>query len=102
MRDHLEVVERITKKRPKQLDEQIELPVSMREYWDWFLALNKTRSSGFGASPITYMEIWCYFNLQGIEPEQHEIDIIKMFDSIAMNSAKEQEEKNKTKKKPTQ
>lgn len=98
LRDHLEAVERLTKKRPQQLNEQIELPVSMRECWQWFLSLNNTRSSGFGASPITYQEMWCYFDLQGIEPEQWEIDIIKMFDNISLSYAKKQEEINKTKK----
>jgi len=99
LREHLEAVERLTKKRPEQLDSQIELPDSMRECWQWFLSLNNTRASGFGASPITYQEIWCYFNLQGIEPEQWEIDIIKMFDNIAMSFARKQQEKEDKQKK---
>lgn len=90
----------MTKKKPQQLTEVIELPASMRECWQWFLSLNNTRSSGFGASPITYQEMWCYFDLQAIEPEQWEIDIIKMFDSIALATNRKQEENknNKTKK----
>jgi hypothetical protein len=96
LREHLEAVERLTKKKPKELIEQVELPESMSEYWEWFTALNKSRSSGFGASPITYTEMVSYFSLIGIEPEKWEIDIVKMFDSIALSSAREQEEKNKT------
>lgn len=99
LREHLEAVERLTKKRPEQLDSQIELPDSMRECWQWFLSLNNTRASGFGASPITYQEIWCYFNLQGIEPEQWEIDIIKMFDNIAMSFARKQQQEKEDKQK---
>lgn len=38
-----------------------------------------------------------YFSLIGVEPDKYEIDIIKMFDSIAINSAREQEEKQKNK-----
>ena len=90
----------MTKKRPQQLSELVDLPSSMRECWQWFLSLNNTRSSGFGASPITYQEMWCYFDLQGVEPEQWEVDIIKMFDSIALATNRKQEENknNKTKK----
>jgi hypothetical protein len=99
LREHLEAVERLTKKRPQQLDNQVELPKSMRECWQWFLSLNNTRPSGFGASPITYQEIWCYFNLQGIEPEQWEIDIIKMFDNIAMSFARKQQQEKEDKQK---
>lgn len=97
MREHLEAVERLTKKKPKELIEQVELPESMNECWDWFLSLNKSRSSGFGASPITYTEMLSYFTLIGVEPDKYEIDIIKMFDSIAISSAREQEEKLKNK-----
>ena len=97
MREHLEAVERITKKKPKELAEQVELPESMAQYWDWFLSLNKSRASGFGASPITYTEMLSYFTLIGIEPEKYEIDIIKMFDSIAISSAREQEQEEKNK-----
>jgi len=96
LREHLEAVERLTKKKPKELTEQVELPESLNECWDWFLSLSKSRLSGFGASPIMYSEMWSYFSLIGVEPDKYEVDIIKMFDSIAMSSAREQEEKNKT------
>ena len=99
LREHLEAVERITKKRPQELTNQIELPESMVSCWHWFLSLNNTRSSGFGASPITYTEMWCYFNLHDIEPNQWELNVIKMFDSISLSMNREQEEKNKSKNK---
>jgi len=99
LREHLEAVERLTKKKPKELVEQVELPESLSECWDWFLSLSKSRPSGLGVSPITYTEMLSYFSLIGIEPDKYEVDIIKMFDSIAVSSAREQEEKNKTKSK---
>lgn len=67
----------------------------MTNCWQWFLALNNTRSSGFGASPITYTEMWCYFNLNDIEVSQWELNVIRMFDSIALDTARKQEEKQK-------
>lgn len=93
LREHLEQVQRLTKKRPKELDEVVELPESMREYWQLFLTLNATRSSGFGASPISYTEIWCYSNLVGLDLQQHELDMIRMFDNTALEHHRKQEQK---------
>ena len=100
MRQQLEAVERITKKKPKELLDLIALPETMREYWQWFLDLNATRPQGMGGiSSIQYLEMTAYFNLNSIEVEPQEVQIIKMLDSVAIAASREQEEKNKTKNK---
>ena len=98
MRQQLEAVERITKKKPKELIDLIALPETMREYWQWFLDLNATRPQGMGGvSSIQYLEMTAYFNLNSIEVEPQEVQIIKMLDSVAIAASREQEEKNKKK-----
>ena len=98
MRQQLEAVERITKKKPKELLDLTALPETMREYWQWFLDLNATRPQGMGGvSSIQYLEMTAYFNLNSIEVEPQEVQIIKMLDSGAIAASREQEEKNKKK-----
>jgi hypothetical protein len=94
----LQAVERQIGKKPKELENLIELPDALRECWFWFLALNSTRSSGFGMSPITYTEIRSFFLLKGIEPLDTEVDIIKMFDAVAMDFNAKTTKKNNNKK----
>lgn len=92
-------VERQLGRKPKELEDLIELPEPVKECWYWFLALNSTRASGFGMSPISYTEMHHFFMLKGIEPSEQEIDVIKMFDHIAIEfSAKQQQKNNKNNK----
>ena len=73
-----------------------------REHWGWFLDLNNTRPSGMGISAIQFSEILAYFSLMDIHAEPWEIEVIRLFDSMAIDSANKQQEKNKaqeTKKK---
>lgn len=91
-------VEKITRKKPKELDNLVELPNNLRECWFWFLSLNSTRSSGFGVSPITYTELFSYFSLMDIDIAPEEIEIIKMFDSIALEANKKHQEQEQRKK----
>lgn len=88
--------------KPKELENLVELPRSFKQCWHFFLDLNSTRNQGFGVSPITYVEIYAYFNLMQLDYEPWEIEAIKAFDRIAMDvAAKQQERENKLKKKPT-
>lgn len=76
------------------------LPDEMKEVWGWFLDLNNTRPTGFGASPITFNEMLSYFDLYNIDVTTTEIDLIRMLDNIALEINRKQEEKknNKIKK----
>lgn len=74
------------------MEELVELPNCFKQCWYWFLDLNSTRSAGFGISAITYSEIYYYFKVLQIEVEPWEIEIIKMFDSVAMDTMQKQQE----------
>jgi hypothetical protein len=88
----------MTKKKPKELLELLELPDSFRECWNWFLSLNNSRQAGMGMSPISYTEMLSYFTLLQIDPSPEEIDIIKMFDYLAMKAHSDQQEQNNAQK----
>ena len=74
----------------------------MQEYWQWFLRLNNRRPTGMGVGAIPYSEMQAFFDLIGVAPDPYEIEIIELFDSIAMKhhsavAKKEQEKANKKK-----
>lgn len=53
--------------------------------WGYFMSLHSTRTSnGFGANPITYTEMRNYFDLIQVEPDEWEINLIRKFDSVAL------------------
>ena len=79
-------------KKPRELEELVELPASIKEAWYWFLLLNNTRPSGMGISPISYTEMYTFFALYDIIPDTQEIDLIKMFDGIALEQARKQKQ----------
>lgn len=88
----------MTGKPPKELLD-LKIPDSIQEVWGWFLQLNSTRSSGFGISAITYTEMLSFFTLLGIVPEEQELELIKVFDGIALEQARTSQEKRENKKK---
>lgn len=102
MRDQLNSVWRQTGKKPKELDELLELPQSCLSVWKWFIDLHNARgSNGFGINPITYTEIKSYFDLIDLQPEEWEVTLIKLLDNEALAAyAKEAElERKKNSKK---
>lgn len=101
LRDQLESVWRQTGRKPKELENLIQLPESCYQVWKWFLELNAARTgSGFGVNPITYTEIHCYMTLMQITPEEWEISLIRRFDNEAMKaSTKKSSSKSSSKKK---
>lgn len=50
-----------------------------------------------GVSEIPYTEMKSFFELMSIEPELYEIEIIEMFDRIAMEHYAKQQEKEQKK-----
>lgn len=84
----------------EQLDDAPELDEMFYEVWGWFLKLHSRRSSsGFGVNPISYQEIESFFRLQAYFPHSWEVDIIHLFDDVAMqhyaNEAKKEQKKTK-------
>jgi hypothetical protein len=92
LREHLLLVEKQTKRTPKELQDLVELPRHMLEVWNWFAELNSTRPVGMAVGAITYTEIKNYFDLMGIDVSPEEVQLIKLFDRIAMKHS-EQEQK---------
>ena len=87
------------KKKPPELENLVELPDSMRDYWIWFNRLSNHRPSGMGISSTPYTEMKAFFDLMGIIPEPYEIEIIELFDRIAMKHYQKQQEKEQAKAK---
>jgi len=53
--------------------------------WQAFLRLSSARTSnGFGANPLTYLEIDAFCRLTNQQFSNFELDIIKQLDSLAM------------------
>lgn len=99
LRDQLNSVWRQTGIKPKELEELLELPESCQHVWKWFLDLHSARtSSGFAPNPITYSDMYSYFTLLSMYPEEWELDLIKLIDreSLAV-AAKEIEKKSNSK-----
>lgn len=88
----------------KELDDLIELPDTMQYIWFYFSELHNARtSSGFGVNPLTYSDIYAYFNLYSICPLDWEIRAIKRLDALVLDNyakeAKKEQEKAKAKSK---
>ena len=99
LKENLLNVQRQLKRTPKELEELVELPNCMAEYWHWFTRLSNRRPSGMGISAIPYSEMLSFFELMGIVPEPYEIEVIEMFDSVAIKHYQKQQEKEQAKSK---
>lgn len=76
----------------------VDLPESCYVVWKWFIDLHNARTSnGFGINPITYTEIKCYFDLVEVRPDSWELELIRRFDSIALEAFGKQTELEKKK-----
>lgn len=102
MRDQLNSIWRQTGIKPKELEDLVELPESCVSVWKWFIDLHNARSSnGFGVNPIYYSEIKAYFDLIELQPEEWEVNLIRLFDNQALEAYSkeaEAERKKSTKK----
>ena len=52
-----------------------------------------------GISEISYTEMKAFFDLHGIDPETYEIEILEMFDRIAVKHFNKQQEKEQARQK---
>ena len=76
------------------------LPTSAQFAWTYFLRLHQTRQSGgFGGfCAISYQEMLAFFTLEGVYPEPYELELIRVWDRIALEHfSKEQEKATKQK-----
>ena len=73
------------------------LPASAQFAWSYFLRLNQTRQVGGlgGFCSISYQEMLAFFTLEGTTPESYELELIRVWDKIALEHfAKEQKHTN--------
>jgi hypothetical protein len=66
----------------------------MQQCWRWFLELNATRECSMGVSAISHREIQAYFDLYYIEYNPEEVQMLRMFDSVAVAYMNEQSAKD--------
>ena len=98
LREHLEQVQKITGRPQPELQDAPELPEASYYVWNWFVKLNSKRgSNGFGMNPLTYTEMYSFFKLQGIFPEQWELDLLEELDSVALKQSYEEQKKSEKK-----
>jgi len=93
LKDHLLLIHKNTGKKPKELENLIELPPEFTKVWEDFINLSSSRQSGFGISPLSYTEIKNYGDLMGIEFEPWEVNMIKLFDRVTVAEVNKQQEK---------
>lgn len=87
LRDTLETVERMTGRRPPDLDGP-DLPEGAAHIWHWFLELNKRRDTRVGhAPPITHIAMAAFFGLYCIVPDVWELHAIDALDDLYLKEA---------------
>jgi len=68
--------------------------------WKSFISLhNKRTSNGFGMNPLSYSDMYAYFQLMQMQPEEWEIDTILKLDSVALEHFAKETEKEQKKSK---
>lgn len=82
-KDHLKLIEERSGKIQEELHYE-SIPNSCLHVWDWFLQLDSSRSSGMQVNPLTYSDMYAFFKLYNVEPEDWEITLLKQFDRVAL------------------
>lgn len=96
LRDHYESLRKQYGIVPPEVQNLIPgMPRRFIQEWRWFLELNDTRQNGMSIERITHMEMKAFFDLKGIDPEPLEVEILKMFDAIAVRTMQEHAEKER-------
>jgi len=86
-REHLEQIERQTKKRPQELDGP-DFPPAASYLWSAFISLSSARGQGFnGPLPISYTEIKSWMELTNNFLNAWEIEGIKELDRTYLRVA---------------
>ena len=76
------------------------LPSAAQFAWTYFLRLNQTRQAGGlgGFCAINYQEMLAFFTLEQTFPEPYELELIRVWDKIALEHfSKKQEQATKAK-----
>ena len=81
------------------MDELVTLSDSMTHVWNFFLRLDRHRSSnGYGVNPLSWADIKAFFDIHSIVPEEYELLAISMLDGIRLECIRKEIEKESKKK----
>ena len=81
------------------MDELVTLSDGMTHIWNFFLRLDRHRSSnGYGANPLSWADIKAFFDLHEIRPEEYELLAISMLDNAKLSYVSKELEKKQKKK----
>lgn len=94
MREHLEAVERISGKRPKELDGP-QPPEGALYLWDWFTQLHNARGGGWGPAPISWEAIDAWARRMRVDPRPWELEVIREIDALYLRKEGERARKDK-------
>ena len=87
LRDQLNSVYRQTGVLPIELVEEPQIPECLDYVWQWFIELNRTRSSnGFSMNPISYSEIDSWARVTGTPINPFEVQLIKDLDTLFLGT----------------
>lgn len=86
LRDHLNAVEKVSGRRPPELDGP-PLPECLEYIWGWFIQLHRRRGGGFGPAPISWEAIDAWARRTGADPTPLELELIDAIDCAYMEQA---------------
>lgn len=94
------MVEKQLGRTPVELQNLIDLPESCVDIWSWFLDLHNNRgTNGFSENPISFSDMYAYFQLISVTPNPWEVVVLKKLDNIALKfMSKEAEKRNNSQK----
>lgn len=67
---------------PEELDDLPEIIDYFKHVWEWFLALNYQRPTGFGLAPIPYSELKAYLEMMNIDYLREDIEAFSLIDRV--------------------
>lgn len=93
LRETLQTVERMTRRRPAELDNPHPLSPLVAHLWLRFCELAGARQGGFGPQPILWQEIESYARQMGLAMQRWELRALRALDRLAMKHAGERDER---------
>ncbi len=64
----------------------LSVPIELQYLWDWYRDLSASRTAGFNVNAITWSDLWGFFSLRQITPQQWEVDTIRDIDAAYLAS----------------
>lgn len=99
LREHLELVQKRTGRKPPEL-KMPPFPFALHREWRWFMDLNAARQvQGMGTpAPMSYTELGNYFQLLGERPAKWQLRLLRQLDSEALKHFAKKKQQPPTKR----